>query len=74
MQELRFGYRLPDPRLQNQRQCFQGLRSRQLLVQPKHDLVERQQLAHLAVQPGIGERTGRELVAQETADGVLGRR
>ena len=35
-------------------------------------LVERQQIAHLAVQPVIGERIRRELVAQEAADDVLG--
>ena len=35
-------------------------------------LVERQQVAHLAVQPVIGERIRRELVAQEAADNVLG--
>ncbi len=35
-------------------------------------LVERQQLAHLRVQPGIGERIRRELVAEEAADDVLG--
>ena len=35
-------------------------------------LVERQQVAHMAVQPVIGERIRRELVAQEAADDVLG--
>ena len=34
--------------------------------------VQRQQVAHLAVQPVIGERIRRELVAQEAADDVLG--
>ena len=35
-------------------------------------LVERQQVAHLLVEPVIGERIRRELVAQEAADDVLG--
>ena len=35
-------------------------------------LVERQQVAHLLVQPDIGERIRRELVAQEAADDMLG--
>ena len=35
-------------------------------------LVERQQVPHLVVEPVIGERIRRELVAQEAADDVLG--
>jgi hypothetical protein len=36
------------------------------------DLVDREQLPHLGVQPRVGERIGRKLVLQEAADDFLG--
>ncbi len=81
------GQRLGDPFAQmgmQQSLANQGVDRRSLPERPRQThvgaleqrrpagLVERQQLAHLRVQPGIGERIRRELVAQEAADDVLG--
>ena len=38
-QDLGLGHRPPDPRLEGGRQLLQGLRGRQLFIQPEHDLV-----------------------------------